>query len=139
MILKVPAVLKSIAAIFGLLPSALELVDIKDGCVIVTFLIPASVADAIFTPDTVFTSQQEDKLRAVSLLWLKCNGCTINFGEKKLQKEVHTENPGKKKKAEVLLVGIADYFPGWVKHCRLHDVCNTTKGFHSWYMPQHSL
>ncbi len=68
-----------IAEIMDLSPSTLEIVDIEDGCVVVTFLIPASVADAIFTPNTVFTSQQKDKLRAASVLWLKCNGHTFDF------------------------------------------------------------
>ncbi len=72
-------------------PSALELVDIEDGCVIVTFLIPASIADAIFISDKVFTSQQEDKFRAASVLWLKCNGYTFDFKKVK-SKERH--NPG---------------------------------------------
>ncbi len=55
-----------------------------------TFLIPASVADAIFTPDTTFTSQQKDELRAASILWLKCNGYTFHFGKT----IVYTESPG---------------------------------------------
>ncbi len=71
-------------------PSALELVDIEDGCVIVTFLIPASVADAVFTPNTVFTPQQEDELRAAKVLWLKCNGYTFDFKEAKIKRD----NPG---------------------------------------------
>ncbi len=79
-----------IANILELNPSALELVDIAKGCVIVTFLIPASMADAIFTPDTVFTSEQEDELREASVLWLKCNGYTFHFGKT----TVHTESPG---------------------------------------------
>ncbi len=51
---KVDGLKKLIAEIMNLNPLALELVDVKDGCVVVTFLIPASVADTIFTPDTVF-------------------------------------------------------------------------------------
>ena len=55
-----------------------HIVDIEDGCGIVTFIIPVSVADAIFTSaDKVFTSQQEDALQAASVLWLKCRGHTI--------------------------------------------------------------
>ncbi len=77
-----------IAKILKLHPSALELVDIEDGCVVVTFLIPASVADAIFTPDTVFTSQQADELRESSVLWLKCNGHTFDFTEAKTKRDI---------------------------------------------------
>ena len=68
-----------IAEIMDLIPSALEIVDIKDGCVIITFLISASIADALFTPDTVLTPQQEEELRSASVQWLKCNGCSFYF------------------------------------------------------------
>ncbi len=77
----------SIAEILDVNPSTLHIVDIEEGCVVVTFLISASVADAIFTPDTVFTSQQKEKLQAASVQWLKCNGHNFNFGKE-------TENPG---------------------------------------------
>ena len=85
---KVDALKKFIAKILDLSPSALQIVDIEDGCVIVTFLIPTSIAEAIFTPNTVFTSQQEDELRTSSVLWLKCNGYTFHFGK------AQTESPG---------------------------------------------
>ena len=81
---------KVIAKVLELHPSALHIVDIEEGCVIVTFLIPASVADALFTPDTVFTPQQEEELRAASVLWLKCNGYTFYFGKT----IAYTESPG---------------------------------------------
>lgn len=81
---------RRIAKILGLLPSALHILDIKDGCVVVTFLIPASVADDLFTPDTVFTSEQEEELRAESVLWLKCNGHTFHWGKRKPGKDIHS-------------------------------------------------
>ena len=70
---------KVVAEILDINPSTLHIVDIKDGCIVVTFLLPASVANAIFTPDTVFTPQQKDELRAASVLWLECNGYTLNI------------------------------------------------------------
>ena len=76
---KVVELKKFIAEIMDLNPSALHIVDIEEGCVVVTFLIPASVADAIFTPDTVFTPQQRRELGEASVLWLKCNGLTFDF------------------------------------------------------------
>ncbi len=85
---KVAELEKFIADILELHPSTLEFVDIDS--VIVTFLIPASVADAIFTPNTVFTPQQEDELRAAKVLWLKCSGYTFYFGNR----TVYTESPG---------------------------------------------
>ncbi len=86
---KVNDLKKFIAKILNLHPSTLQIVDIEEGCVVVTFLIPATVADAIFTPDTVFTPQQEEELQAASVLQLECNGYTFNF-----EKEAHSENPG---------------------------------------------
>ncbi len=89
---KIKKLQKFIAKILDLNPSALQIIDIKEGCVVLTFLIPASVADAIFTPDTVFTPQQEDELRAKSVLRLMCNGYTFDFGR---EKEDPADSPGK--------------------------------------------
>ena len=83
---KITDLKKSISKIFGLLPSALEIIDIEDGCVVVTFSIPASVADAIFTSNTVLLPHQEDELRNASVRWLKCNGYTFHFGKEELIK-----------------------------------------------------
>ena len=87
---KVNELKKLIAEIMDLSPSALEIVDIEDGCVIVTFLIPTSVADVLFTHDTVLTPQQEKELRNASVLWLKCNGYTFNFEKQKHENEGNT-------------------------------------------------
>ena len=84
---------KSVARILGLLPSALEIYDIKDGCVIVTFLIPASVADALFTPDIVFTPQQKDELQAASILWMECNDHHFQFNESQQVEEALNFEP----------------------------------------------
>ena len=64
----------SVARILGLSPSAIQLYDIKDGCVVATFLIPTPVAELVFNADTVLTEEQEKELRALQVLWLKCNG-----------------------------------------------------------------
>ena len=87
---KIDTLKKFIAKIMDdLNPSALQIVDIEDGCVILTFLIPASVADAIFTPTKVFTQQQEEEFQSASILWLKCNGQPFFFG-----REDHAGSPG---------------------------------------------
>ena len=48
----------NIADILGLRPSALRLLSIKEGCVVITLLIPASVADVIFSSNKVFTTEE---------------------------------------------------------------------------------
>lgn len=73
-----------IANIMEISSLALEIIDIQEGCVVVCFFIPAHIADALFTPNTEFTTQQEEEFRAASVLWLKCNGCTFHF-----QREPH--------------------------------------------------
>ncbi len=88
---KVKEIKKFIAQILNLNPSALQIIDINDGCVAVTFLIPASVADAIFTPNTVLTPKQEEELRAKSVLQLECNGYTFDFRK---EKKVPADSPG---------------------------------------------
>ena len=54
----------------GLRPSDLILIDVKEGCLILTFLIPATAADAIFARK--FTTDQIERFRSISILWLKC-------------------------------------------------------------------
>ena len=54
----------------GLRPSDLILIDVKKGCLILTFLIPATAADAIFARK--FTTDQIERFRSISILWLKC-------------------------------------------------------------------
>ena len=79
---------KFIARILNLMPSAVEIIDIDKGCVVVTFFIPAPVASAIFTSNTVFTSRERRELQAASVLWLQCNGHTIHF--EKMEPKSHT-------------------------------------------------
>ena len=64
----------SLAKIFCLLPDVVDIAGIAKGCVVVTFLIPTSAAEAVFTPDTISTLREQ--LRAASVLWLKYNGTT---------------------------------------------------------------
>jgi len=68
-----------IANILDLKPVALQLVDIKDGCLILTFLIPAPVADHIFNKLTIFSKKRTQQFQALKVLWLECNGCKIDF------------------------------------------------------------
>ena len=67
----------SIADILGLTPSAIQLYDIKDGCVVATYLIPTPVAELVFNADSVLSEEQEDAFRALQVLWLQCNGFTF--------------------------------------------------------------
>lgn len=62
----------AIAKILGLMPSALRLVDVEEGCVVATFLIPTFVADDIFPADKKMATHEADALRALSVLWVKC-------------------------------------------------------------------
>ena len=78
---KVGDLKESIASALELYPSALHIVDIHGGCVIITFFTPPSVAEAIFTPDKAFTAEQKAKFRAASALWLKYKGIIIPFGK----------------------------------------------------------
>lgn len=67
-----------IADILGLDVLAVELVDIKDGCVIITFLIPANVADAIFqvfkSPQKLKVTRMKFEFRALKVTWMKFDG-----------------------------------------------------------------
>lgn len=63
---------RTIAKILRLLPSALQLVGIEEGCLIVTFLIPSFASD--------FTPEQIREFQALSsVLWLKCGDQEFHF------------------------------------------------------------
>ena len=76
---KVVELKESIAEVFKLNLTALQIVDLNKGCIVVTFLIPAHVADILFTTDTEFTPHQVDQFRALSILWIECNNLTFHF------------------------------------------------------------
>ena len=73
--------LKSIIAdILGIRVSALRLLSVEEGCMLVTFLIPLPVAQLIFPSGSALTEQQMKSFRRLLALWLKCCGFTISFG-----------------------------------------------------------
>ena len=71
----------NIADILGLRPSALRLLSIEEGCVVITLLISAPVADFIFSSDKIFTVEIMEQFQALSILWLKCNGHVYDFSK----------------------------------------------------------
>ena len=79
-----------IADILGLNVQSLELVDVNDGCVVVTFLVPAHIAGPIFT---AFTGQQVEEFKAAKIIWLKYEDrCLLDFSDGK--EENHTSASG---------------------------------------------
>ena len=67
----------SIAGILGLglTPSDLKLIDVKEGCLILTFLIPAAIADNIFAKK--ISADQIKKFQLLSILWIKCGDIMV--------------------------------------------------------------
>ena len=76
---KIQDLSKAVAKILGLRPSALRLLHIEEGCVVVTLLIPAPVADFIFSSDKEFTTEEVKEIHALSMLRLECNGNEYEF------------------------------------------------------------
>ena len=70
---------RTIAKILEVQPSTLRLLHIEEGCVVITFLVPSSVAHFIFPSGKVLTAQQMKRFRDLSALWLKCCGCYVDF------------------------------------------------------------
>jgi hypothetical protein len=60
-----------IAKLLGVIPSALQLFSVEDGCIIVTYLIPAFVAENIFAEDGDMTVEQWTAFQALSVQWVK--------------------------------------------------------------------
>ena len=67
----------SIAGILGLglTPSDLKLIDVEEGCLILTFLIPAAIADNIFAKN--ISADQIKKFQSLSILWIKCGNIMV--------------------------------------------------------------
>lgn len=62
-------------------PSAVLIYDIDKGCVIVTLLIPASLANAVFIGKELFSDSEKADFLQMNILWLKCNGFTYDFSD----------------------------------------------------------
>ena len=68
-----------VADVLGLLPKAIRLQSIDEGCVVVTFCIPTPVADIIFTREKTFTRSEKERLCSLSVVWLEYNGHKFYF------------------------------------------------------------
>lgn len=73
--------IEALANILGIKPSALRLLSIKEGCVIVRLFVSASIAGVIFSDEKQFSSEQINSFRALSVVWLKYNGYYFDFRE----------------------------------------------------------
>lgn len=71
----------AIAKILQLRASTLQLIDIKEDCVVVTYYIPANIAAAIFISDEIFTEHQIEEFRGLSVLWMKFKNYMFSFVE----------------------------------------------------------
>ena len=60
-------------------PSALRILDIGEGCIVMTLLAPASLADATFNGDNILTAAQREGFLQLNVLWLNCNEYTYHF------------------------------------------------------------
>lgn len=70
---------RAVGKIMGLKPSALLIHDIREACVIVTFLVTLAVAEFIFKGNDVFSHEQRIKFHKLSVQRLECNGYTYDF------------------------------------------------------------
>lgn len=77
----------TVANILGLRTSALKLIDIHEGCVVVTFLVPPFVPDALFGGGKTLTATQVEQFRGLSIEWLKCGEYTTYFRQDVLHNE----------------------------------------------------
>ena len=78
---KVIELKKEVARVLELLPSAIQLYGIDDGCVVVTFHLPKFVADLVFPEGKKSLSHKQKELRLLPILWLECNENRYNFKE----------------------------------------------------------
>ena len=83
----------AVAKILKLKPAALRLLDVEEGCVVVTFLIPSPVAEIIFSKHSVLTVEQVEEFQASKVIWLECNDRTFSFTAEGQKHYVHGEAP----------------------------------------------
>ena len=69
----------------GIKKSALRILNIEKGSVILTFLITTHLADLIFTINKKFSSKEIEEFRAMSIIKLECNGQEFKFSEHEAQ------------------------------------------------------
>ena len=79
----------SISAILGVLPGALRLFSVEEGCVVVTFLVPTQLAQIIFTSEKEFTAEEMQEFQDLPVLWLECNHCKFEFETGRKGKYLH--------------------------------------------------
>lgn len=90
----------AVASILGIPTSALRLLSIEEGCVIVTFLIPESIANGIITTEKKFTTEEVEEFRTLSILWLKYGSFTFDF-----KKEVLSDSDTQKYDTQIIIPG----------------------------------
>lgn len=69
----------AVAKVLGFHPSALRLVSIKRGSVLLAFFIPASAAKYVFTSGKKFTEEENKQFKALSIVWLEYEGHRFDF------------------------------------------------------------
>jgi len=89
---KLSDITKAVANALDLKKSAVRLLSVEEGCVLITFLIPTAVAAYLFTSNTKFSVHQVKAFSILSVLWLKCNGHTFEFKEDTFHSPKDQEN-----------------------------------------------
>ena len=70
-----------ISHMLDIAPSALRIIGIREGCVELIIEIPAHAANTLFHHNATFSQQQQQQLKNLSIMWLKCNGKKFHFRE----------------------------------------------------------
>ena len=78
----------AVARILHLIPSAVQLYSIEDGCVVVKFHLPTRVAEIIFTKSMEFSPVEQKVLVSLSVLWLEYEDMKFCFSENVLEDTV---------------------------------------------------
>ena len=70
---------ESLANILDTRTSLLRLIDVKKGCVLVTYVLPTDIARQMFTKEEWFTISQKEKLKDLSIIWFQYEDKRIYF------------------------------------------------------------
>ena len=122
----------AVAKILKLKLAALRLLDVEEGCVVVTFLIPSPVAEIIFSKHSVLTVEQVEEFRASKVIWLECNDRTFSFTTEGQKHNVHGDQREEVEAPDFTAescheLQVAEYLQHAGPHQKQVDNCYSTK------------
>jgi hypothetical protein len=79
----------ALAKLLGFHPSAMRLISIEKGSVLVHFVVPSFAAEYIFKSDKKFSKPEKEQFQALSIAWLIYDNRKFNFATNMVSKLIN--------------------------------------------------